>query len=85
MVGLYETAIDTLCCREAEGKTLRPKVIASTATVRRASRQIQALFGRNHVDIFPPPAPIATIRFLPKPTLPAPVGSTWGWPPRAAV
>lgn len=57
MVGLYETAIDTLCCREAEGKTLRPKVIASTATVRRASRQIQALFGRNHVDIFPPPGP----------------------------
>ncbi|NJM00642.1 MAG: helicase, partial [Synechococcaceae cyanobacterium SM2_3_2] len=57
MVGLYETAIDTLCCQEKEGKTLRPKVIASTATVRRASRQIQALFSRNHVDIFPPPGP----------------------------
>ncbi|MFQ4137392.1 DISARM system helicase DrmA [Nodosilinea sp. PGN35] len=57
MVGLYETAIDTLCCREENGHTIRPKVIASTATVRRASRQIQALFGRSQVDIFPPPGP----------------------------
>ncbi|AFY62377.1 DISARM system helicase DrmA [Synechococcus sp. PCC 6312] len=57
MVGLYKTAIDTLCCREENGQTIRPKVIASTATVRRASRQIQSLFGRNHVDIFPPPGP----------------------------
>ena len=57
MVGLYETAIDTLCSREVDGHTIRPKVIASTATVRRASRQIQAIFGRHHVDIFPPPGP----------------------------
>ncbi|MEB3290447.1 MAG: hypothetical protein VKI82_11060, partial [Leptolyngbya sp.] len=57
MVGLYETAIDTLCSREDNGHTLRPKVIASTATVRRADRQIRALFGRSKVDIFPPPGP----------------------------
>ncbi|GAB4153995.1 MAG: DISARM system helicase DrmA [Cyanobacteria bacterium J069] len=58
MVGLYETAIDTLCsARTASGHWVRPKIIASTATVRRASRQIQALFGRNQVDIFPPPSP----------------------------
>ncbi len=57
MVGLYDTAIDALCSRDENGKPVRPKVIASTATVRRASRQIQALFGRNHVDIFPPPGP----------------------------
>jgi hypothetical protein len=55
MVGLYETAIDRLCCIQKNGKAIRPKVIASTATVRRADRQIQALFGRSHVDIFPPP------------------------------
>jgi len=35
--------------------TLRPKIIASTATVRRAEAQIHALFERNHVAIFPPP------------------------------
>ncbi|MBD2036583.1 helicase [Leptolyngbya sp. FACHB-321] len=56
MVGLYETAIDTLCSHSHTGKLIRPKIIASTATVRRASRQIQALFGRSHVDIFPPPS-----------------------------
>ena len=57
MVGLYETAIDTLCSYTENDKLIRPKIIASTATVRRASRQIQALFGRSHVDIFPPPSP----------------------------
>ena len=59
MVGLYETAIDTLCSHSStdSGKPIRPKIIASTATVRRAKHQIQALFGRGHVDIFPPPSP----------------------------
>ncbi len=57
MVGLYETAIDALCAR-VEGKDeIRPKVVASTATVRRATKQIGALFGRGDVDIFPPPGP----------------------------
>ena len=36
MAGLYETAIDALCTREVEGRALRPKIVASTATVRRA-------------------------------------------------
>lgn len=56
MVGLYETVIDTLCSYTSNGKHIRPKIIASTATVRRASRQIQALFGRSQVDIFPSPS-----------------------------
>jgi hypothetical protein len=57
MVGLYETAIDLLCTYENEqGKTVRPKVLASTATVRRAREQIQALFGRKEHALFPPPA-----------------------------
>jgi hypothetical protein len=53
MVGLFETAIEKLCTREGQ-KPVRPKVIAATATVRRAHRQIQALFGRNDTAIFPP-------------------------------
>jgi len=57
MVGLYETAIDALCSRDIDGKRVRPKIVASTATVRRATRQIQGLFGRNEVDVFPPPGP----------------------------
>lgn len=54
MVGLYETAIDALCEAQAGA---RPKIVASTATVRRAEKQIRGLFGRNAVDIFPPPGP----------------------------
>lgn len=52
MVGLYETAIDTLCSWQYEGKTIHPKVIASTATVRKAGTQINNVFLRN-VCVFP--------------------------------
>jgi hypothetical protein len=57
MVGLYETAIDHLTTRTVDGKTVRPKIVASTATVRRALPQIRALFARTRVDVFPPPGP----------------------------
>ena len=57
MAGLYETAIDRLCTRRIGGGTVRPKVIASTATVRLAQKQIQALFNRREVEVFPAPGP----------------------------
>jgi hypothetical protein len=57
MVGLYETALDELCARKVGDKRVRPKVVASTATVRRAERQIRALFNRQHVEVFPAPGP----------------------------
>jgi len=57
MVGLYETALDELCCRQDGERHVRPKIVASTATVRRAEKQIRALFNRCAVDIFPPPGP----------------------------
>ncbi len=57
MVGLYETALEAICERRDGQNVLRSKIVASTATVRRAERQIQALFGRAAVDIFPPPGP----------------------------
>src|SRR5205085_11868606 len=58
MVGLYEAVIDALMTRQVDEKALRPKVIASTATVRRAEAQIKALFGRrNGSEVFPPPGP----------------------------
>jgi hypothetical protein len=57
MVGLYETALETLSVRQLDGVEVRPKIIASTATVRRADSQIRALFNRRTVDIFPPPGP----------------------------
>jgi hypothetical protein len=57
MVGLYETAVDALCSRPTKTGMVRPKVLAATATVRRADAQIQALFGRpaSLVSVFPPP------------------------------
>ena len=57
MVGLYETALEALSVRSADGVEVRPKIVASTATVRRADTQIRALFNRATVDIFPPPGP----------------------------
>jgi hypothetical protein len=57
MVGLYECALDELCSRSIDGRRVRPKIIASTATVRRAENQIRALFNRCEVDVFPPPGP----------------------------
>jgi hypothetical protein len=57
MVGLYETALDSLATVKVKGKKVRPKIIASTATVRRALSQIRSLFNRPDVDVFPPPGP----------------------------
>ena len=57
MAGLYEAAIDGLCTRIVDGRIIRPKVVASTATVRHAGDQIQALFGRASTQVFPPQGP----------------------------
>ena len=57
IAGIYETAIDALATRQIGEKQVRPKIVASTATVRRADSQIRALFGRAQVAVFPPPGP----------------------------
>ena len=66
MAGLYETVIEALCVRAAGGADhtgdefapkVHPKIVASTATVRQAKDQIQALFARSNTRIFPPPGP----------------------------
>jgi hypothetical protein len=55
VAGLYEAAIDQLASRGSGENRVRPKIVASTATVRRAADQIAALFDRNTTSIFPPP------------------------------
>ncbi|MDX9955343.1 MAG: DISARM system helicase DrmA, partial [Anaerolineae bacterium] len=63
MVGIYETAVDYLCQHESGQEIIRPKYIASTATVRRAEPQVKALFDRTLAQ-FPPPALSADDRFF---------------------
>ena len=56
MVGLYETVIDHLATRPAAqgvDAPIRPVVIASTATVRRARDQVRQVFDRS-IAVFPP-------------------------------
>jgi hypothetical protein len=58
IAGVYETAVCHLAERDlGEGRRLRPKIIASTATVRQAEAQIRGLFGRPHSMVFPPAGP----------------------------
>ncbi len=49
VVGLYETAVDAACSRVG-----KPKLVASTATIRRATDQVRAVFARRARQ-FPPP------------------------------
>ncbi len=53
LVGIYETAVEKLASWQVDGRTVRPKLILSTATIRRAEDQVKCLF--NHqVAVFPP-------------------------------
>ena len=50
VAGLYEAGLDTLLVRRG----VRPKYIASTATIRMAREQVQRLYARE-LAVFPPP------------------------------
>ena len=61
VVGLYETAVDAICGQ----KGIFPKVIASTATIRRAKEQCSVLYNRE-VEQFPAPGLDAEDSFFAK-------------------
>jgi hypothetical protein len=54
MVGLYEPVIQELCSRLVNNVLVTPKIIAATATIRRAREQILDLYGKSEVHLFPP-------------------------------
>ena len=56
MVGHYETMINELSSYNSGSRIIKPKIIASTATISRASEQCHALYGcgKNNVKQFPP-------------------------------
>lgn len=55
VAGVYEAAIDLICRRDGVG----PKILGSTATIRRARDQVRQLFNRDVLQ-FPPPVLDAT-------------------------
>ena len=65
LVGLYEIATEFLAGRSG----IPPKVVASTATIRSATDQVRALYGREE-RLFPPPALDAFDTFFARPAPP---------------
>ena len=63
MVGIYEAGIDLLATDLEDGRQVRPKYVASTATVRQADDQVRSLFARR-LEVFPPPAQRAEESFF---------------------
>jgi Helicase conserved C-terminal domain len=63
MVGAYETVIEALCI-DPMGGMVRPKIVASTATISRAREQIDGLYARKAVTLFPPAGLDATDSFF---------------------
>jgi len=55
LAGLYETMIEELCTDRRVEPPVRPKIVSSTATIRRYAEQIRALYARDDVALFPPP------------------------------
>lgn len=52
--GGYETVIEEMCSLNRNGKTIRPKYIVSTATIKNAGEQIKFLYARKEFAQFPP-------------------------------
>ena len=55
MVGHYETVVEELCTETLNERRVLPKIISSTATIRRFWAQANAVYGREKVSLFPPP------------------------------
>lgn len=53
--GLYEGVIEQLCTVENDRYPIRPKIIASTATIRGATDQVNTVYAREKLQLFPSP------------------------------
>lgn len=54
MFGIYESLIEHLCSYQKGEKIIKPKIICSTATIRRYQNQVENLFNRKNTSLFPP-------------------------------
>ena len=75
MVGIYETAIENLSGKLKNEKWIKPKYVASSATIRNASSQVQAIFDRK-ISIFPAPGILIDDNFFSHVKSSNPLGST---------
>jgi Helicase conserved C-terminal domain len=55
LTGLFEALIEELCLKKIGKKTIKPKIIAATATIKHFEEQVLALFGREKSRLFPSP------------------------------
>lgn len=55
MYALYEGIFERLCSFQKDGDWIKPKLIASTATIRGAADQVKALYARPNTSLFPAP------------------------------
>lgn len=55
MYALYEGIVERLCSFQKDGGWIKPKLIASTATIRGAADQVMALYARAQTQLFPSP------------------------------
>jgi len=55
MYALYEGIFERLCSFERDGEWIKPKLIASTATIRGADDQVRSLYARTETQLFPSP------------------------------
>ncbi len=53
--GLYEGIFERLCSQRVGDTWIKPKLIASTATIRGAADQVMALYARANTQLFPTP------------------------------
>ena len=53
--GLYEGIFERLCSHRVGDTWIKPKLIASTATIRGAAEQVLALYARTRLRLFPSP------------------------------
>lgn len=55
MYALYEGIFEKLCEYKQGNMVIKPKIIASTATIRAADHQVKSLYDRDDVQLFPSP------------------------------
>lgn len=55
MYALYEGVFEKLCEYKQGNKVIKPKIIASTATIRAADHQVKSLYDRDDLHLFPSP------------------------------